>query len=260
MPVFSISPRGARQRQRSYLVTAETPHEARSAVARSIPGLAGAINEGLYDCSAMLAPAPPRGVIVGPQGSFFAVVDGEVPAPPRPARLLDPETVHFLRNFVRGASDAARFERWLYDEDNAEAAFGADLYMALISTDYQDRDALFLAQRQLGEFMERWYPPNCICEARDSTNFVLGMGSDEADYAFDTIKTVAFCPEPRGWLSLGRCSVCGTHWFVGTDSVVHDDYEFLEADSTTVGIVLRRNLWPPTVLDHVGKRMDRDFR
>jgi hypothetical protein len=91
----------------------------------------------------------------------------------------------------------------------------------------------------------------CACnDLKDREKFVLGwdvLGGGLEELGYETLRT------RTPWLDLARCTRCGQHWYVATDTV-EDDVYMQRLTRAEVRDILERSVWPKHFdsLPHVG--------
>jgi hypothetical protein len=91
----------------------------------------------------------------------------------------------------------------------------------------------------------------CVCaEVKDGQRYVLGfdvLGGGLAELGYETLR------ERTPWLDLVRCTRCGQHWYVATDTV--DDDVYMRRVTLAEAMDIVENAKWPTHFDsmkHVG--------
>jgi hypothetical protein len=114
--------------------------------------------------------------------------------------------------FVRGDLPPRAFESWLCKNTYIEQYLGADLYLAAISIDFRDVDAVGRLKATLGVFASATWPLGCGC-VQLSDLAVVDMGEEQVAY-FDTIDELKRRGDPLWWLWVGCCRLCSQAWLV----------------------------------------------
>jgi hypothetical protein len=148
--------------------------------------------------------------------------------------MMERGLLEVVWGFVRGDSAVEVFERWVYEAPELEQALGKDLYLAAISTDFADEDAVRKLRGALAEYARARSGPGCLCIRLRSLD-VVDMGSFQApqpafeadrtwshEDVFRTLDRVKERGPPRWWLWAARCRVCGQGWLVGQEERQND--------------------------------------
>ncbi|WP_443747188.1 hypothetical protein [Asticcacaulis solisilvae] len=175
--------------------------------------------------------------------------------------MREDQIVVFWR-FVRGDMPADRFETWLYAQDNLEAAFGADLWLDLISADYRNPAAVFDMAERLKAILPRTQSCECVILPDLA---VVPMGGDGLDQRFfATMKTFARHGPDLWWLYADRCKACGQAWMVAQEERIYDDY-FIRRLTDEEVVSIAKRVWPVDFLTYekilvVGRRLSKACR
>ena len=155
---------------------------------------------------------------------------------------MNDNPLNILWQFLRHDMPVGDFERWLYAEAGLESLLGEALHFELISTDFTNRDDVFLVSQKLEALLRTSLACECITlKDRD----VVPMGCDGRDKRFfASVETVRKHGGDQWWLSLDRCGTCGQNWMIATEERIYDDYFIRRLDTETAGQVLNNGVWP----------------
>jgi len=155
------------------------------------------------------------------------------------------ETNIVMWKFVRGDTSVSDFEEWVYSESSLEELLGEDLYMKIISANNSDKSAIWDVRKLLREYLDKNSELLCKCVTlSDST--VLGMGSENADEAFETLVRRKERGMPFWWLLLYQCSKCQQWWLVGQEERHNDDFCLQRLKPDIADKIMHNNDWPDT--------------
>lgn len=143
--------------------------------------------------------------------------------------------------FIRGDLPAAEFERWLYAHEELESAVGAPGYLALISTDFRDPVAVRRARSQLAKYARSATVMACECVTLADTA-VIDMANP--GHALDHLREEAVRGDPYWWLSLSRCTACGTSWLVAQEERQNDVFILRRITAAEAKAAVTERRWP----------------
>jgi hypothetical protein len=81
---------------------------------------------------------------------------------------MDP-SLETIWRFIRGDLSTEGFGQWLYAHPELESAMGASSYLALVSTDFRDPEAVRAARSQLEAFARSITAMSCECVSLPTT-------------------------------------------------------------------------------------------
>ncbi len=158
--------------------------------------------------------------------------------------------------FVRGDAPAVEFEKWIYAEPRLESELGKDLYLATVSTNFSDREAVWSLRCALAVHTRRRPSPDCLC-IRLKTLEIVDMGTFHAPQpAFDTdrewsdrdvfqsLEKVADRGPPFWWLWAARCRACGQGWLIGQEERQNDVFCMMRLDGRQLREIIDHDVWP----------------
>ncbi len=149
--------------------------------------------------------------------------------------LCDP-----LWQLIQGKMSLLSFEPWCYEASELEALLGKDLYLELISTRFDDPEAVQALKSVLDRWLQGEGYPTCECSLWTS----LRRMPLTADWYSENVKErFALLRERTRWLALRRCRRCGQAWYVACDAI-DDEWDFRRMSKEEIVRVLERNLWP----------------
>jgi hypothetical protein len=162
-----------------------------------------------------------------------------------------------LWKFVRGDSTAVEFERWVYGEPELEMELGKDLYLATISTNFSNKEAVWALRCALAAHARARSTVECLC-IRLKDMDVVDMGTFDApqpaferdrqwshEDVFRTLQTVKEHGAPLWWLFAARCRACGQAWLVGAEERQNDVYCMKRLDPGQLRKIIDEDRWPP---------------
>jgi hypothetical protein len=168
-----------------------------------------------------------------------------------------------LWRFVRGDIPPADFEAWLYAQEQLESDLGEALYFEIVSSNYQDRQALFVVREQLAAFLR----PTLTCECITLPDMAaVPMGSDGLDErVFATLERVCVHGGSQWWLYLSKCAICGQNWMVAQDERIFDQYFLRRLEPTEAQHISAAGHWPTDFITYervlsVGCALGRHWR
>ncbi len=176
--------------------------------------------------------------------------------PPEMMNQLEADMQLHLWKFVRGDGAPQAFERWIYQQPSLETRLGADLYLEVISTDFQDSEAVWSIRERLGSYVHSLSGAPCCCiRLRDLD--VVDMGSFRAPApAFErdrkwshedvmgTLVEIHRRGEPRWWLWAAQCTACGQAWLVGSDERQNDIFCLRRLEQAERNAIEEHDRWP----------------
>jgi len=136
---------------------------------------------------------------------------------------------------------AADFERFAHNSPDLERVLGRTAYLDLLGTDFADQRSVALARDSLATQLAVVDPQVCDC-ASLRNDVRLPMGYDTGVEWFSKHFVVLARQSP--WLEHVRCTSCGTHWYVGSDTVDDDYYFHRMTDEDVTAVAAGR--WPTT--------------
>ncbi|QDU68064.1 ChaN family lipoprotein [Engelhardtia mirabilis] len=187
-----------------------------------------------------------------------------------------PSRLHLWR-FVRGDEPSPAFEQWAYQDPTLQTQLGADLHLALISTDFYDAEAVWSLRERLGSYLRSLPGPRCRC-VRLRDRDIVDMGSFNApapvfeqdrewshEDVMDTLAEVRRRGEPRWWLWAARCTACDQAWLVGSEERQNDLYCLRRLDEKELRAIEDEDRWPQDFdsyerLLHLGREAGRRVR
>jgi hypothetical protein len=141
--------------------------------------------------------------------------------------------------WVRGDLGDRAFEQWVYASvPLLDAALGQERAMVFYELDFRD----WRAVRRLQEEYEAGLIRRCLCPLMGNRQ-VFGLCSMTIDQG-ETREMLRRKPE-AGWLTLERCRVCGTNWFVADDQL-NDQWYLERLEPQAVHAILCYEQWPTT--------------
>lgn len=144
-------------------------------------------------------------------------------------------------SFVRGDLRTEDFEQSLYAHGELESAVGAAGYLALISTDFRDPEAVRAARAQLEAYARSITAMPCECFTLPTTA-VIDMA--HPGHALDHFQEEVQHGDPYWWLYLARCTVCGTPWLVAQEERQNDVFILRRVTDQEAHAVVAENRWP----------------
>jgi hypothetical protein len=146
--------------------------------------------------------------------------------------------------YVRGETDVAEFEAWVYATPDLDSVLGHEDYLAVAACDYRDTFPKAIDDRlkEARAIVTRRFARRCSCLSLPNAvrHTMSGPKSCVEEYA-DVLA------RKTPWIEVLRCRDCGTHWFQGTDTV-DDDYYLYRLTEEVVEDIVVRDRWP-TVFD-----------
>jgi hypothetical protein len=91
--------------------------------------------------------------------------------------------------------------------------------------------------------MERKSDMSCECTTLTDT-VIIGMGSEQDEKVFATLKEVRGFGEPLWWLSLYNCKICQQYWLVAQEERQNDIYCFKRLTNDEAQKITKDNKWP----------------
>lgn len=168
---------------------------------------------------------------------------------------VDPLT-SVLWAFIRGDLSAVEFERWLYAQHRLESELGDELYLAAISTDFSNDEAVWALRCALAVHARGRPSPRCLC-IRLKTVDVVDMGTFDApqpafeqgrawchDDVFRSLQKVADRGSASWWLWAARCRSCGQAWLIGQEERQNDVFCMKRLDPRQLQEIIEDDLWP----------------
>lgn len=146
--------------------------------------------------------------------------------------------------FVRGDTPPHEFEQWAYRSSELEALLPRDLHLELLSTDYTDKDSVFLVRKRLAEFARQDSRLGCECPTLpDLADVPMSeLGCYQA--VLRTLDEKTRRGDPFWWLFTARCSECNQWWLVASEERIND-VVFLRRLTDSAGqAIVERNEWP----------------
>lgn len=149
-----------------------------------------------------------------------------------------------LWKFARGDSLVEQFEQWVYDSPELETYLGTDLYWDLITLNFRNRRAVLDFQSRLEAWLYEKTPRECDC--------ITWGNYQKIPLVFDTadlLESFSTLRKRTPWLTLVRCPICVTYWYVAVDTV-DDDYYWRRLDEIDAEKIIKEDTWPASFDDN----------
>jgi hypothetical protein len=143
--------------------------------------------------------------------------------------------------FVRGDTPKDEFERSIYLNSSLEEALGAERYLELVSTNFEDPDQVDAVRSSLGDFALAVSKLECLCVTLADLA-VVDMG--EHEQVFAPLEERRRRGSPFWWLSLYVCRICSQGWLVAQEERHNDIFCMRRLDVPRVSRIVDGGVWP----------------
>lgn len=149
-----------------------------------------------------------------------------------------------LWHFIRGDMPLTNFTAWLYAHEEIEAFLGPDFYLDVVSTDFENEQAVADLKETLAEYLDSHYPMACSC-IKYADLSIIKMGDDERlTIFFSTVNIVKRFGDPCWWLAFFNCAACHQNWLIAQESRINDIYILQRISVTETNLIQEQNEWP----------------
>lgn len=155
-------------------------------------------------------------------------------------RYLD-QNLETIWRFIRGDTPTSDFEQWVYGENALENMLGSELYLHLISANFQSKESVHEIKASLREFAEQLDISSCHCVCLPNTA-VVDMG--EHGEIFKSLERFTDRGEPYWWLSVYHCGECDTNWLVAQEERQNDVFCLRRLTPSEAANLSEQNSWP----------------
>lgn len=155
---------------------------------------------------------------------------------------MDPILTEIWR-FVRGDSDSAEFERWLYAHvDELSSRLDPPLLQQALSANYRSADDVRDLKASLRGYAAAATSLACRCVTLPRTT-VIDMGVDSEE-VLRSIESRVSRGERWWWLWAGECTACAQWWLVGQEERQNDVYCLRRLGDEEVRSLKNEGTWP----------------
>lgn len=156
------------------------------------------------------------------------------------------EIKEYMWSFVRGDLDIKTFEQWVYTTTELEK-LDASLYLYLLEYDYNhpNRYDISHLKNKIYDWLITHFPSDCSCIAwKNDEQLNIGHHSTLGFISSEYFKgKFSIINNRTPWLSLRKCQVCKTYWYIGLDT--YDDFFILHrVTAEEVSSILNKDIWP----------------
>jgi hypothetical protein len=144
--------------------------------------------------------------------------------------------------FVRGDLSSTEFQDTLYEDVSNEELFGHDLWLELISCNYNNKDKSYQLRTELREFLRERFPRQCRC--LEYKNIEVSDMFDNDELGFNVLERVVDRGQPFWWLYMSKCRVCGQQWLVGQEERQNDVFILKRLNDSVATEIQDSNIWP----------------
>ena len=155
--------------------------------------------------------------------------------------MSETELLEAIWRFVRGDTDAASFEQWLYAHSELEDTLGNALYLELISADYRNVEAIRHARDILEGIARKRSILACECVTLPDTA-IIGMA--DPGQALTHFQELRRRGEPFWWLGVSMCTACNTPWLVAQEERQNDVFLLRRLSSGELARIVDDGQWP----------------
>jgi hypothetical protein len=147
------------------------------------------------------------------------------------------EVINTVLKLIRGSMNALKFEEWVYSYKNLEEELSPNIYLKIISINFNKRDEVYKLIAEIKEWLINKGIVKCDCSFwKDNEKINLGYETANLLDSFQIKKSLT------PWIHIGYCIVCNQAWNIAVDTN-DDDYYFVRLMDDEVKSI-EKDIWP----------------